>query len=208
MISKQALVRKQKQREGVKGEIREAARVIFVRDGYASFSMRKLAAEVGYSPGAIYLYYKSKQELFRSLVEESFDRLYATLQALADRPLTDPAGELKRGLRAYVDWGLSHPIDYQIAFNLPEPGDGPYKPHKAFEFLTWIVSQCFPPRKRRPEKIQQASQAVWSAAHGITSLLIQRPTFPWHSKESLIRKVIDSSVDGSFPTTRKFANKE
>lgn len=203
MINQKTFIRKQRQREGVKGDIREAARAIFVRDGYESFSMRKLATEAGYSPGAIYLYFKSKEDLFRSLVEESFDRLYESLRVLAERPLKDPIAELKLGLRVYVDWGLSHPIDYQIAFNLPEPGDAPYKPHKAFEFLRWIVSQCIPPRKRSPENIEPASQAVWAAVHGITSLLIQRPTFPWRSKESVIRKVIDSAVHGSLTESRR-----
>ena len=44
-----------------------------------------------------------------------------------------------------------------------------------------------------------ASQALWAAAHGITSLLILRPTFPWVDREKLIGQVIDAVIDAMLP---------
>lgn len=192
-----AVARREKQREELKGEIREAARAIFVRDGYRSLSMRKLAAGIGYSPGSIYLYFRNKEDLFRSLVEESFSRLAESLERLAGEPREDPVALLKRGLSLYVDWGCGHPNDYQIAFLLPDPGSGPYRTHRAFDVLRSMVADCLPAGKTRNERVETASQAIWSAVHGITSLLIQRPSFPWHSKASVIRQVIESAVDGA-----------
>ena len=197
MFSKRAVARRQTQREALRGEIREAARAIFVRDGYQSVSMRKLAAGIGYSAGSIYLYFRNKEDLFRSLVDESFSRLSESLKVLADQPRKDPVACLKHGLGLYVDWGCSHPNDYQIAFLLPDPGPGPYKTHQAFDVLRSMVADCLPAGKARRERVETASQAIWSAVHGITSLLIQRPSFPWHSKASVIRQVIDSAVDGA-----------
>jgi hypothetical protein len=43
--------------------------------------------------------------------------------------------------------------------------------------------------------VQIASQALWAAAHGITSLLILRPTFAWADRDKLIGQVIDAAVD-------------
>ena len=40
-----------------------------------------------------------------------------------------------------------------------------------------------------------ASQALWAAAHGITSLLIVRPTFAWVDREQLIGQVVDAAID-------------
>ena len=196
-------VRREEQREELKGEIREAARAIFVRDGYRSLSMRKLAAGIGYSPGSIYLYFRNKEDLFRSLVDESFSRLAESLEGLADAPRKDPVARLKDGLRLYVDWGCSHPNDYQIAFLLPDAGPGPYKTHRAFDVLRSIVADCLPAGKARSERVEVASQAIWSAVHGITSLLIQRPSFPWRSKESVVRQVIDSAVGGALAGASK-----
>jgi AcrR family transcriptional regulator len=196
-VFSKAVARRQEQREELRGEIREAARAIFVRDGYQNFSMRKLAAQIGYAPGSIYLYFRNKEDLFRSLVEESFSRLSESLAVLADEPRKDPVARLKHGLSLYVDWGCSHPNDYQIAFLLPDPGAGPYRTHQAFDALRSMVAHCLPAGKARRERIETASQAIWSAVHGITSLLIQRPSFPWHSKASVIRQVIESAVDGA-----------
>lgn len=198
-----ASARRRKRRETLKGEIRDEARAIFVRDGYENFSMRKLGAALGCSPGAIYLYFESREDLFRSLVEESFARLHESLAALADEPGGDPVDRLKRGLRLYVDWGTSHPDDYRIAFLLPPPSPGPYRTHRAFDVLRTMVAACLPPGKEREESAETASQAIWAAVHGITSLLIQRPSFPWRTRESVTRQVIDSAVDGALPAARR-----
>jgi hypothetical protein len=48
-----------------------------------------------------------------------------------------------------------------------------------------------------PREVEARTQAIWAAAHGITSLLIQRPSFPWVSKDRLIDDVIDAAVRGA-----------
>jgi AcrR family transcriptional regulator len=204
MFRKRATARRQKQREDSKGEIREAARAIIVREGYQSFSMRKLASEIGASTGSTYLYFRNKEDLFRSLVDESFSRLNESLRVLADEPRKDPIARLKIGLSLYVDWGCRHPNDYQIAFLLAEPGPGPYKTHQAFDVLRAMVAACLPAGEARTEHVEMASQAIWSAVHGITSLLIQRPSFPWRSKASVVRQVIDSAVDGAVASSSRY----
>jgi AcrR family transcriptional regulator len=197
MHTSRAVARRQEHREEMKAEMREAARAIFVREGYQSLSMRKLAAGIGYSPAAIYLYFTSKEDLFHSLVEESFSRLNDSLAGLADEPRTNPIEQLKRGLKLYVRWGCTHPNDYQIAFLLPDPSSGPYKTHQAFDVLRLMVGACLPEQGVRGENAETASQSIWAAVHGITSLLIQRPSFRWKTRESVIQQVIDSAVDGA-----------
>jgi AcrR family transcriptional regulator len=43
-----------------------AARELVLRKGFAELSIRKLADEIGYAPGTIYLYFKSRDEMSRS----------------------------------------------------------------------------------------------------------------------------------------------
>jgi hypothetical protein len=43
--------------------------------------------------------------------------------------------------------------------------------------------------------VELTAQAIWAACHGITSLLIQYPQFPWAERKQLIQRVIDSAVD-------------
>ncbi len=74
--------------------ILDAAREIFVHEGYEKFSMRKLAEKIEYSPGSVYLHFNSKEELFECLVEESFTRLLKTLTGLGSgRKWQDPVEE-------------------------------------------------------------------------------------------------------------------
>jgi len=51
-------------------------------------------------------------------------------------------------------------------------------------------------KRFRPMDVDVASQVLWATVHGITSLLILRPAFPWANRDKLIAQVIDSAVDG------------
>ena len=169
--------------------------------------MRKLAREIEYSPGSVYLHFRSKDELFHCLVEESFARLLQTLTALQDENQPpDPAEELKRGMWAYVEFGLRNPNDYRFAFMLQPPlQKRPYKVHPAFEMLRHMVRRCVEARRFPTADVETTAQALWAAIHGITSLLIHRPTFPWVGKKKVIAQVINSSVDSLVTPTTKNA---
>jgi len=204
-----AASRRQQHKEQLRRVILDAARKLFVTDGYENFSMRRLAQEIDYSPGNVYLYFKNKEELFRCLVEESFVRLLDTLTDLRnDRQCADPAEELKRGMWAYVDFGLRNPNDYRFAFMLQPPlQKRPYKVHPAFELLREMVGRCVQSQRFSSAEVETTAQALWAAAHGITSLLIQRPAFPWVSKKKVIGQVINSAIDSllSPPSTHRKA---
>ena len=186
--------RRDRYRRELRAEIAEAALAIFARDGFEGFSIRKLAEQVGCSPGAIYLHFAGKDALFDALVEESFARLHGRLRVVLDGPEGDSAAALGRGLRIYVDWGLEEPDAYRIAFVVGRPADRPYATHPAFEVARALVRRCLPDAD--PEEQEASSQAVWAAAHGVTSLLIQRPKFPWVSRNLLIDEVIAAAVGG------------
>src|SRR5216117_481617 len=73
--------------------ILDAALELFIEHGYAQVSIRNIAARVDYSPGAIYGYFASKDEIFFALAEEGFRELGA--RELADTPSDDAIGDLR-----------------------------------------------------------------------------------------------------------------
>lgn len=170
--------------------------------------MRSLASSVGYSPAAIYLHFTSKEELFDVLVEESFVHLYEALGILLKERGKDPVQQLKRGLRLYVEWGLKHPSEYQIAFVVRNPAKKPYRTHRAFDLARALVKLCLGRSKAAERELELRTQALWAATHGITSLLTQRPSFPWASKQRVIDQVIDSAVQGAIGPTKRQKSKE
>src|ERR1700688_1080714 len=66
-----------REREAVWRAILDAARTLFLAEGYANVSMRKIAEQIEYSPGAIYSYFPGKEDIFFALAEEGLQFLRA-----------------------------------------------------------------------------------------------------------------------------------
>ena len=60
--------------------LREAALRLFARHGYATVSMRQIAAEIGVQAGALYLYTPDKQALLFELMRDHMEHLLADWQ--------------------------------------------------------------------------------------------------------------------------------
>jgi AcrR family transcriptional regulator len=81
--------RQSRERDTVRRKILNAARTLFLSDGYAHVSMRKIADQIEYSPGAIYSYFASKEDIFFALAEEGlqFVRSHCTTSSHDTKPL-------------------------------------------------------------------------------------------------------------------------
>lgn len=69
--------RQERDREAVHRSILDAARELFVTEGYRNVSIRKIAEKIEYSPAALYGYFPSKDDIFYALAEEGFRLLHA-----------------------------------------------------------------------------------------------------------------------------------
>jgi AcrR family transcriptional regulator len=200
--------RRARQRQALRQEILNAARDIFVKEGYQGLSMRRIADKIDYSPTAIYLHFKDKQDLVFSLCEETFSRLVRELEN--PKSETDPIGRLKAGLRRYVDFGLKNPQHYLAAFVIPheDRADPTLATQhqqentfgmRALGLLRGQVASCIAAKQFRTMDVELATRTLWSAVHGITSLLIVFPQFPWGNRDALIDQVIEATIDGLRP---------
>jgi AcrR family transcriptional regulator len=181
----------------IRGTILREARGALIRRGYSSLSMRKLAEKVGCSPGTIYLYFRSKEHLVNCLVEDAFDKLLNVLDEAHDSE--KPVQSLRNKLRAYVNFGLRFPNHYHLAFVMRPTGravttEG--RPHPSFDVLRDAVRRCVDQKRFPGPDIETTSQVLWTAIHGVTSLLIVLPKFPWVDQEKLIDSVIDNAIAG------------
>lgn len=197
--------RRARHKTELKQQILDAAREVFITEGYRNVSMRKIAERIEYSPTTIYLYFRDKADLLRSLTEETFSRLAESFERIVLEN-GDPLERLRKGLRAYIEFGLSNPNDYRVAFLLDhEPLlaqgrlDETSMAHRAYEFLRETVEACVQSGRFRSVDVETASQALWAAAHGITALLIVHPDFPWAGREALVDCVIETSISGFRP---------
>src|SRR5262245_35786506 len=198
-MNSQAEIRspRERYRDVLRRAILDAALEAFVRDGYEGVSMRKLAEKVGCSHANLYLHFKDKEALFDCLVTESFDQFADGLRKLIESAKNgDPVMLVRKAGRAYVQFGLANPRIYEFAFLVRRPArKPPRKPHVLYERLQFLVRRCMDEKRFRRMDVDAASQALWAAAHGITSLLILRPAFAWADRDKLIGQVIDAAVD-------------
>src|ERR1051325_3047864 len=89
--------RHERDRQRIQKAILDAARILFIAEGFQNVSMRKIADRIDYSPAAIYSYFPSKDDIFFALTEEGFHILAQAVPA-ARRPIEDPFERLRRGL--------------------------------------------------------------------------------------------------------------
>jgi AcrR family transcriptional regulator len=104
-------------------KILEKARKLFVAKGLAGLSMRKLARELQYTPGAIYKHFDNKEEILQAIREES----WALSNAMdADMPPGLGARDmLVESGRQYLRFAAAYPEHYQLMFNSPDLPYGP-----------------------------------------------------------------------------------
>jgi len=192
--------RLQSDKENLRQEIMDAAREMFVAEGYANVSMRKIADKIGYSATTIYLYFKDKNDLLHQICEQTFARLAQNIKAiylLSDNPLE----KLRSGLREYIHFGLKHPSQYEIVFITPLPVKVETEFEEsngriAFDTLRTVISECVAANLLKNKDVELISQTLWAGIHGVTSLLIQHGGFPFVEREKLIDSVIDTLISG------------
>ncbi len=71
--------------EEKKGRIEEAAKKLFIKQGFHATSMRDIAAGTGTSLGNLYNYYRTKEEILESIISKYQKVIDARLRAIFDR---------------------------------------------------------------------------------------------------------------------------
>lgn len=199
--------RRERERAELRGRILEAARELFVTEGFEAVSMRKIARAVEYSPTAIYLHFPDKQSMLEAICDEDFLALATRFRKIAT--IQDPIERLRAAGRAYAEFGLEHPHHYQLMFMTPRPHHTPEKSRiergnpeqDAYAFLNWTVGEAIAAGRLREEldDVELVSQIVWSGVHGIASLLITKsnePWIDWRPRQRLIEEMLDMTLHG------------
>src|SRR5215831_9716955 len=171
--------RRERERSETRDKILDAARELFVTEGYEGVSMRRVAEKIEYSPTAIYVHFADKEELFRDLCHQDYAQLAQVFQSsvMSD----DPIERLKQIGAIYTDFGIRYPNHYKFMFMTSQPAhefdeqdrEMHGNPERdAYAFLKWAVQQaidagCF---RNDVQDAEMVSQILWAAVHGVISL--------------------------------------
>jgi AcrR family transcriptional regulator len=106
--------RQDRERQAITASILNAARDLFIAEGYQSVSIRKIAERIEYSPAAIYSYFASKDDIFLALAAEGFHLLD---EKVRDAMKTgDPLENVRACWWAFYKFSQEHPAYFELMF--------------------------------------------------------------------------------------------
>jgi AcrR family transcriptional regulator len=174
-------------------EILAAALKLFTEFGVYGVSTRQIAQAVGISQPTLYAYFPTKDDIGAELHARAF-ALLARRLADGNRGAIETPECLASMLRIYVDFGLENPDMYRIAFMAEQAGnwwktqDVSLSPatQSTYGVLFAEISKLRARGLTVDLDPETLTQSVWSGMHGLVSLLIAKPKFPWVEREHLI----------------------
>ncbi len=106
--------RVKKEQERKRRFILDAAKRLFVLEGFENVSMRRIAAEADYSPAAIYRYFRNKREILSHLRNEGFIKFGLRREQRSDS--LPPAELLRQTGRSFLQFAMDNPDDFHLMF--------------------------------------------------------------------------------------------
>jgi len=193
--------RQQRARDVTRRAILDAALELFVADGYAQVSLRKIAAKVDYSPAAIYRYFPSKDEIFFALAEEGY-RLLGAPHLAAD-PSADPLEDIRASAWHLYEFSRQQPQYFALVFldrRVPRIG----KEYERFAFLSEmrdrlrsLMQRCIDDGIVRSSLDATATfRLVLAPVLGIVVLRLSDRLRPGEDPDVLARAAIDAVIAG------------
>jgi AcrR family transcriptional regulator len=169
--------RRRREREEKRAAICRAAMKLFLAEGFDKVTIRRIAEEIEYTPGAIYSYFASKDEIFYDLHSEGFRLLHERLVAV---PAALPAFPRLREMgRTYLRFALDNPEYYDLMFILAAPlkqvlGEERWKGGlETYDLLRQQVRLCQSEGSLPAHDLEGATLALWAMVHGIASLVVK-----------------------------------
>ncbi|MFI5839505.1 TetR/AcrR family transcriptional regulator [Catenuloplanes sp. NPDC051500] len=113
---------RQRYRDQVRTEIKEAALGQIRAGGVAGLSLNAIAKQLGVSGPALYKYYRNRDDLLTELIIEGYDHAAHHLAETAAAVETQtPRARLHALATAYRTWSLENPHRFQLLAGTPSP---------------------------------------------------------------------------------------
>ena len=185
-----------------RGEILAAATRIFNSDGYDGATIRRIADEVGLSSTALYMHFRDKDEILVEICQGAMEQLLTLAAQIAaqEKPAADRARDM---IEAYIRFGLDNPSTYRLVFcshgrHLSPESQAPVEMlgDRCFQKLHNVVAEIADQGRLKSPGAQVATQVLWSAGHGLVSLMITQPDRQWAPAPVLTTALLDGIFDG------------
>jgi AcrR family transcriptional regulator len=196
------------QGELLRDEILAAAeRILIETNDQAALSIRAIAAAVGVTPPSIYLHFADRNDLVFAVCERHAEQLDKAM-AVAAEAVEDPWERIRRRGYAYLRWGLDNPEHYRILM-LSRPD---HTPDRLLDERLADTAGLVPAAEDVGAAIAkgqlvsagepvETTELLWMMVHGMVSLLISKPGFPFGPVDEVYERMFDVAYRGLAPRT-------
>jgi len=173
---------------------------LYLTEGLAGLSMRKLAKEVGVTAPALYRYYDGREAVLADLVRQAHQVFLGYIRRALEAPT--PADRFATAAQCYFDFALEHPRWFTIMFSGPErlgmeaiPADIETMSCAIHQFWNDRVNECMRAGMLKEGDPQDVSLTMWAHAHGLLHLYHQGRL---NTDEAGFRRLVKESSERLF----------
>jgi AcrR family transcriptional regulator len=146
--------------EEIKAMVLNAAETIIIEQGFSSLTIRKIAMEMGYTVGSIYMVFNSRADLILHINARTLEELITYLQP-------NTTGDIEQWIKAYLKFVCHNQHRWQMVFaaNLLENKTQPEWYQAQLDEVFQQFAGYF--TEVSPEQNAHAVQALWQGIQGI-----------------------------------------
>jgi AcrR family transcriptional regulator len=176
-----------------------AAHDLVAAEGLDALSLRRVATALGVTAPALYGHVDDKVDLLRALAELEFERLRAAFEAIDD---ADPLERVRAQAKIYVEQALGDPALFEVIFHIrPDWANAPAVDElpaasRTFSMGAAAVEAAIAAGQLRDEDPFLVSLALWSAAHGVASVVLAGINLGDEFTARLVDAVVDNLLAG------------
>lgn len=186
--------------EQIKEMVLSAAESILIEDGYEGLTVRKIAQEIGYTVGSIYMVFCNMQELLLHIKSRCLEQLIAELQASTD--INDDKHAVIALADCYLDFARANLNRWRLVFDSGQDNSQtvPEWYQQKFEQMFEPIEEAF--KRLCPtagdEQARHAARTLWCSVHGVLVFSVHA-NFGFTSLENTensVHVLIDNFVRG------------
>ncbi len=198
--------RREREREQRKSQILDTARALLLEKGMNATSINQIAKRSELSVGAIYFYFKDKEELFAALQVEGLELLHQAISAAVDRKA--PSEKKIRSIAlAYLRFSEEHKNYFDIINYFLTSPETIFPPKLKKEIdehgsasiatLTLAIQEGIDSGKLKAVDARRQAIILWSAFNGMIQLKkLKNTILAKNEYQSLYTEIVDRFLDG------------
>ncbi|MEM7223976.1 MAG: TetR/AcrR family transcriptional regulator [Pseudomonadota bacterium] len=188
-------------REDLRALTLEAARGLLCAHGLEGLTARRVAAEIGYTPGTLYNIFENLDDLILHVTAGALDGLGQRVIA-ARQGAENPKAALIAMAGAYIEEVRAEPKLWDAVFEHRRRGGQPLpdwfeaRIAQLFDLIEAELHPLF--AESDAEAARRSARVLWSSLHGITSLLVAQKLelIAGFSAETLVEDLIATYLAG------------